>query len=197
MLARIFRPIAIAGLVLVAFLGAWFYPLALLIAGIVGVMWLVLAWMTAGSGRGPSFGVTRRQFLSFLVWVAVTFGLIAVLTFITQMDDGTSQGALIGLLLVGLGGTFVAARQLPLDWATVSAPVILMACVWVGVASLYVAYRIGWQGLEWEVDEPGDIGDPRIGLALLLFFGTLAAPIPGLVIGFFSQAYKHGKGRGA
>lgn len=189
--------IALVGLAALAFISIWHFLLpALIFVGVIPLVLVAIAWVRS-SNSGVTFGVTRGQLSRCLVRVAAMFALVAPITWGIGFGPPVSQVTFLALVGIGLGGTFLAVRQLPMSWAVVSAPVILVACVWVGVASLYVAYQAGWQDLEWHVEEPGDISDPEVQLALLLFFGTIVAVLPGVAVGVFSQAYKHRRRRAA
>lgn len=136
-----------------------------------------------GGLRGLVRSITRRT----LMIIAALLALMAALPWVGGLVSDDVDAILVpGGILVAMAGTFVVARQFPQGWSSFVAVVVLIACVWVGAYSLYLASAAGWQDMTLD-DVGGGDGEPPWTIIGIIGIGTIVAPLPGLLIGIIAR----------
>jgi hypothetical protein len=77
----------------------------------------------------------------------------------------------------------------------VAATAVLVTCLWVGGIMTILAHVWEWQDLSPD-DIDGQDQGPGFGIMLGILFGTLVAPIPGILLGRLSQISKQPRAAG-
>lgn len=178
--------VILAGLLMLAFSSIWNFFLPLLI--VEAIVFTAILGAIVLKRREAIFAVQARGVYQALALAGATIAVAALMPWVGAFSHVLRPVAVFGGAALVLGGAFLAARQLPWGWAAMSAPFLLVICVWVGAASLSLAMHSGWQDMTW--DDSDSIGGSAFGIFIIILFGTFAAPIPGLLIGFLSQTNK-------
>jgi hypothetical protein len=163
--------------------------LPLIAAAAVTVIVFIVAFSRAVNPRvgGGLAGLTRGTTSTTIAAIVALLVVIAMVPLVGGLtSDAVDRLLLPGGIFVALGGAFIIARQYPPGWASFIAAIVLVACVWVGALSLYLACDLGWQDMTLDDIATGGTSAGDV-IRIVLIAGTIVAPLPGLLIGIMAR----------